>query len=99
MVVLPTLAKSFSSKGMRSCTAWSRLYWGTHMCHLMSLSRRWGDWFYAWGLRAENPMKIESESTRIYPRLSELGVMALDHNRKAGLSSALRTLMFIVACL
>lgn len=44
-------------------------------------------------------MKIESESTRICPRLSELGVMALDHSRKAGLSSALRTLMFIVAFL
>lgn len=44
-------------------------------------------------------MKIESESTHICPRLSELGVMALDHNRKASLSSALRTLMFILACL
>ena len=44
-------------------------------------------------------MKIESESTYICPRLSELGVMTLDHNRKAGLSSALRALLSIVTCL
>lgn len=44
-------------------------------------------------------MKIESESTHSCPRLSELGVMALDHNWKAGLSSALRVLLSIVAVL